>query len=511
VKRVFIISIIAFTTSCSTEINNPTLSIPTYGRVSVPITEDTPIIIPSQTFAPTLMPYSLSTNTSSFPPKNPTLNPEGPHILSDRILLTPDGLGTRIIEFPEEFGLGKYSPDGEWRVLYSGGYVGDMYSGGCIDCEKWTEMSLSLMHIPDGKIIQVAKMTTRAIMDEKHNWGECGLPISELLDVKWSPDGRFLAFIADPVGSSMDLFTYDTDQHILRRLTNPGIADVLDISWSPDGKKIFYINGVELDREAVSVVGNYKGFTINSQSPTDNPDQGIQTFYTGKEKPTILWMNNENDLIYITKKYYACISGSTEVALSHINLTTEKINTIWPESFIFDVSIDSDHQFVLFEVGKELSTNRNSYLTDFDGNILAHMEEPFAWCKYFGDSKYNFLCISMDRRKLFGVSLAGKAEEMTNLPDPIQGLGISPERNWFLLDHDQGIDIYSREALLVQGWKNAAKKFGYLWEPDEKGLYFVVEERKLYYWPLSTSTPSLIFECQYSINCLGNILMWVNY
>jgi WD40 repeat protein len=347
-------------------------------------------------------------------------------------------------------------------------------------------------------------------MYEKHNWGECGLPISELINVKWSPDGRFLAFIADPAGSSMDLFTYDTDHHILRRLTNPGIADVLDISWSPDGKKIYYVNGVELEKGGVSVIGRYKWFTVNSQSPMESPDQGIRTFYTGKEKPIILWMNNNSDLLMSTKKYYECISGSTESTLIHLNLETEVMSTLWAENFLFDITVDSNHRVILFEFSEGLSSNRNYYLMDFDGNILAIIEIPFVWCTYFESSKYNFFCLSIDGGKLFGVSLAGKLEEITGLPNDIQGLEISPKGNWYFVDHAQGIDIYSQEMVLINRWENGSKKSGYLWRPDEIGLYFIVEDSKLYYWSFTTSKPSLIFECLNPINCFGNILMWAN-
>ncbi len=417
----------------------------------------------------------------------------------------------RRIDFPEGFGLGKYSPDGEWRVLFMGGFVGDMYTGGSVDFEPWTEMSLWLMHIPDGKIIKVAEITTHAIMYEHHNWGECGLPIGELLRVQWSPDGRYLAFIADPVGSSMDLFTYDTDLHILRRLTNPGIADVLEISWSPDGKKIFYINGVELGTGGISDVGSYRRFTLNSQSPTERPDQGIRTYYTGGDKPAILWMNNANDLLMVTKQYYQCISGTTEVTLLHLNLETEKINAIGPERFLFDIVIDPDHRMILFETGEKHQSDRNFHLADFEGNILAAPGESFSGCQYFGDAKYDFLCLSMDGRKLFGVSPAGKLTEIAGPADEIRGLVISPERNWFVVDRAQGLDVYSREAVLVRSWADVQKKSGYLWTPDEKGLYFLVEGGKLYSWFFTASQLSLIFECGTSGKCLGNFLMWTNY
>lgn len=501
--------ILASSTACSTDKIAAITSTPASIRASITSTEIPPVRTPERTPTPSSTTHPFPTDTPSSPTDYPTINPEGPYLLSGRILLNPDGSGMKRIEFPEGFGLGRYSPDGEWRVLFAGGYAGDAFTGACLDCDEWTEMSLWLMHIPDGKIIQVAGITTRAILYEHHNWGECGLPIGELIDVQWSPDGRYLAFIADPVGSSMDLFTYDTDLHILRRLTNPGIADVLEISWSPDGDRIFYVNGVELATGGISDVGSYRRFTLNSQSPTERPDQGIRMYYTGREKPAILWMNNSNDLLMITIQYYQCISGTTEATLLHLNLETEKINAIGPERFLFDIVIDPDHRMILFETGERLQSDRNFYLADFEGNILAAPGESFSGCQYFGDGKFNFLCLSIDSRKLFGVSPTGKLEEAAGPADEIRGLLISPERNWFVVDHAQGLDVYSREAALVHSWVNAEKKSGYLWAPDEKGLYFLAESGKLYSWFFEASPPSLVFECNTPGNCLGNFLMWV--
>jgi hypothetical protein len=115
----------------------------------------------------------LLTNTYTPIADYPTLNVSGPYLLSNRILLNPDGSGIKMIDYPEEFALGEYSPDGEWRILYIGGLVGDIYTGACVNCEPWTDMSLWLMHIPDGNIIKIADITTYTIMYEKHNWGEC--------------------------------------------------------------------------------------------------------------------------------------------------------------------------------------------------------------------------------------------------------------------------------------------------------------------------------------------------
>jgi hypothetical protein len=311
------------------------------------------------------------------------------------------------------------------------------------------------------------------------------------------------------VGSSLDLFTYDTDEHILRRLTNPGIADVLDISWSTDGKKLFYINGVELVKDTVSIVGNYKLFTLNSQGPTDSSDQGIRTFYTGRKRPYIVWKNENSDLIFYTKKYYACVSGSTEVTLIHLNLSTGKSNVLRPESFLFHIAVDPMTRVVLFDVRKDLSSYPEYYLVDFSGNIIHSLDELLGWCHYLGGPSIEYLCSSWEGNKLFGITLEGKLEEIADLSTEILDLEISPKGNWFIVEHLHGIDIYSKNGVFINHWP-AADRSAYLWARDENGLYFIYDQKQLYYWSFTTSDPMLMYECRSSELCFGGFLAWTN-
>ena len=468
------------------------------------------------TIAPTLEPTASPSLTTAFlstetplptdfpatisPTEYPPLNSHGPYILSDTLLLNPDGSGLKWVSYPEEYGLGNYSPDGEWRVLFTGGFSGDVYIGLAIDDAGWTEISLSLLHVPDGKIIKVATVATWTTFP---NWGECGSPVSNLIHVKWSPDGRYLAFIADPTGTSLELFTYDTDAGLLRRLTNDE-ADVLDISWSPDGKKIYYTNG--FPQKQWNLMPYYNLFTLNMTEPENSPNQGIQTFYTGEDEIKIVWMDGESGLISLTTKNLGCMSGLYETAeFSYLSLATGEKNTIWAGPDISPLALDPiDGAILLFADGKYS-------IVEFNGKVTA-TPEGLSDCsgEYLGDPKNTFLCISSDRKKIIGISFGGQVEEVVSLLDDIQGMSISPDRKWFVVDHSEGIDLYSRKGALVYSWPHATAISGYLWPPDERGVYFSVEGGQLYYWPFADPNPSLIFECPPTMTCLGSRqLTWV--
>ena len=63
--------------------------------------------------------------------------------------------------------------------------------------------------------------------------------LGEILNPTWSPDGRFIAFSALSGGVS-DLFIYDLEADVLRKMTDDPYADIQP-DWSPDGEKIAFV------------------------------------------------------------------------------------------------------------------------------------------------------------------------------------------------------------------------------------------------------------------------------
>lgn len=59
---------------------------------------------------------------------------------------------------------------------------------------------------------------------------------------QWSPHGRYLTYSAALDGSGTDLYIYDTEKDISRRLTQ-GRTGAQIWFWSPDGSTLFYRNG----------------------------------------------------------------------------------------------------------------------------------------------------------------------------------------------------------------------------------------------------------------------------
>ena len=97
--------------------------------------------------------------------------------------------------------------------------------------------------------------------------------LGEIFNPTWSPDGSFVAFSA-VVGGFSDLYVYDLDGDVLRRLTNDPFAD-LHPAWSPDGRSIAFVT----DRFSADLsrldYGNYRLGMIDPSTGAIEPIPGF--------------------------------------------------------------------------------------------------------------------------------------------------------------------------------------------------------------------------------------------
>ena len=109
-----------------------------------------------------------------------------------------------------------------------------------------------------------------------------GKPSTRALSARWSPDGKWIAFIAQE-SERDEIYLVRPDGEGLRRLTNTG-HDVFQFEWSPGGKQlvvVFNRNGafdlslVEIETGSVTDIRNGLGVHSN---PNWSPDGSFITF-----------------------------------------------------------------------------------------------------------------------------------------------------------------------------------------------------------------------------------------
>jgi len=118
------------------------------------------------------------------------------------------------------------APRGGWVAVRTGQASG------------YKDLNLDLIHLPDGKVDRLAGLLSPDLAQRvKSAPGshpeEAALALLQPGALSWSPDGRYLAFVAVIDGISSDLYLYDTQNRKVEQLTT-GSNQVATPSWSPD-------------------------------------------------------------------------------------------------------------------------------------------------------------------------------------------------------------------------------------------------------------------------------------
>jgi Tol biopolymer transport system component len=85
--------------------------------------------------------------------------------------------------------------------------------------------------------------------------------VDEVLNPTWAPDGQSIAF-SGMSGGLTDLYVFDLDTSMLRRLTNDAFAD-LQPAWSPDGRRIAFATDRFSSQLDTLSIGRYRLATID--------------------------------------------------------------------------------------------------------------------------------------------------------------------------------------------------------------------------------------------------------
>jgi WD40 repeat protein len=199
------------------------------------------------------------------PTPYPTLSTSGPYLVylvrtdddhQALTLLDADGTGRKRLPLPDGAYISSIrdnlSPSGEWFAFHTGSASAEPY-----------DITLHLMHLPDGEISTVAKLLSdeypanfgpiakRLLQDypqdypsEYYTEDSLAQLLQEIFifgihSLGWSPDGRYLAFAGQMDGISSDIYRLDTKYDTITQLTD-GPDQIESISWSADGKWILH-------------------------------------------------------------------------------------------------------------------------------------------------------------------------------------------------------------------------------------------------------------------------------
>jgi len=437
---------------------------------------------------------ALSATNSPSAAQRPDLAPQGRYLLyragSAIVVMNPDGSGRKTLDIPEGMEWESVSPTGEWVLVgTSQGIMGEYNP---------RDFHLSVVHIPDGTVqplgLIASKETIDAYMDVCY---ECGLFYWSGVH-SWSPDGRYLAFTANPTGASVDLYVFDAISKAVHQLTKSR-GDIVKLLWSPDSRRILLETGIP---PIVDKWGCYSSTVFMLAEPGKGLNSGIKDLpindqycmtsaaggyaITGWQE----WVEDNA----IADYYPDYVDDIDQSPLSILNPDTMVSKVIWRGSlYPWQIAFDPEEAALLL-IDWNRSAPAGYHLLSMEGEKLASPDLDYTKDTqpvFRGGARHRFLVL--DTFGVFGISLTGAARKISDKAYPF--ISRSPDSRWLIITDSQGIELYSELDELVAGLDLNADSIR--WRTDSTGFYFLVklEDRSISfcYWAVGDLSPMKVF------------------
>jgi len=309
-------------------------------------------------------------------------------------------------------------------------------------------LDLILARLPDGPISAL----TPLISFELENQEDIDIDIDSAVfwekdALRWSPDGRYLAFVAALDGPSSDLYVFDTVDATIRRLTT-GENQAATPVWTQDGRWIIH--------QEVVTFGSGAGWTVNTIWAAAVDGSSVRRLYdvpeyTGPEQ--LLGTTQTGELI--VSRF-----SQNEPTLHVVDIDSVEI-TILHEGFPTADIVDFDPV-----------SGAVAYITDGlylrgQGSSSADLLAEGLWYNVRWSPGFDRFFAAGDAG-VIAFSTSGEMEQITaegGRPVP------SPDGSWLVVSTDD-LQLYDKEWNLVKQLPEISYSEG-LWRPDSRGLFFV--------------------------------------
>jgi hypothetical protein len=394
---------------------------------AVTVVSPTETIVPLSTFTsipPTATPVTTLVPQTTVPTSEPivSLSAEGPWLVyrynalslgyadvsgkpEEFVLLNQDGSGRTLITLPA-CDIDAFLMDGDNSANYMAEIGGDIYifrphdaTGLLVYRQLWysycntyfsgdknsgllasfyqasndVSPELILYELPSGKIRErfpLIRCSTDTNVCEKSrsNWTDMMRQ-----QPQWSPNGRYLAFVAIVDAASSDLFVYDIQDRKLRRLTN-GPDWVGPIEWSPDGTHII-----------MQELLNDFDFLF---APYSKPPSSVWSVAVGTNEIKLLYptenaVTEQNILFWLDDKRFFAYDGllvNAENArdLRLVDMETSTNRILFDGAFVV-ARFDPIHEtFALYVLATE-NYRQGIYLVSIKNNTIRPLnDQPFV-------------------------------------------------------------------------------------------------------------------------------------
>lgn len=319
---------------------------------------------------------------------------------------------------------------------------------------------------------------------ERNDAVEAGIAIVFNDDtLAWSPDGRYLAFIAAIDGLSSDVYSFDRDSGQINRLTD-GLNQAARLFWSPDSQWIIH--------EEVESFGTGAGWNVKAVWAAAPDGSGNRKLYDTEfsgDEVFVDWVSPNTFLVYSWT-----VMGFQNIRL--VNLDTGEAQRIGPEFPVYGLAFDPVTQTQLTVVDRD--TVRQNGMEG--GLYLAaagappQLIAPGNWYEvrwlphaqmFFAKGDSGVISVARDGTTK---EYSGEGALPINAPDGA----------WLLAWGDGnftspiGLRLYTTDGELKRNITTDAVTLA-MWSPDSTGVYYV-SDGMLYYVAIPNGEPQLIEE-----------------
>jgi len=423
---------------------------------------------------------------------------------SELVLMNLDGTGLARISFNTLVQCSAHelaesvSSTGEMLVLRSGKHPEHIYQVGLED--KPDNLTLQIIKLPTGDLIKeipLLSVELRQKIQAEEQWylNDFIFPLLNIVPL-WSPDGRYLAFVAALDGPSSDVYVYDSEEDQIRRLTD-GPNQAWLMSWSPDSQWIVHMEATHMMIGGGSTSGFPDAKAVWSAAPDGSEVWKVyETDHPG-EQQIAGWLSSV-EFVVQTRDFY----NPYPYHLRTVNLVTSAINDIYSCFGMFG-DITSDGVVIFWSYGDNTGHEIGNYFAEkcketIPSGLYLFVDGEYQPISGFVTSTRWFPEIekmihpSSDGTQVMysdGKPYLLFVEERC-FPE------VSPDGKWFAFLYlcqwhhsgSQQIRIYKSNGVMernvVVGQTN--KLF---WHPAVKGVYFMVDTQ---IWFLSNITGELL-------------------
>jgi hypothetical protein len=423
-----------------------------------------------------------------------------------------DGKGMRGIIFPDAV-TAELSPDGRKLAYVTGefDYEGNVSEGGVMlhIQDIWTGTTKVIVNlVPDDLKANREKLLAELsplFPRDDYNPGLDLMNAYMLLEagmknLSWSPDGRYLAFVAVGDKASSDIFIYDVNLGRVRPLVKD-IYDSLRVEWSPDGKWILYWDAVP----------TYVGWPTSLRTiRVDGSSNKNLSDFTSFPNQNFRWISDTEFVQYKIMCFDAC-NGGDEISL--VNVVNGSRTKVWNTRFL-DAAIDPTNRTILIVNddpcnGEDCDDSRTGmFLGPLTGNIAKISDQITDQVFYRGGESHSFVGASTTGE--IGINRKGILEDIhlqTRDDARDNKISLSPDSHWFILYDRYGYVLFD-ESDQVKSSSQNTPVYAVAWPPDSLGLY-ILSDPAVYYLSFNDPTPRQMFDCKGDMCGYSSIMEWI--